>query len=1576
MARKKLRKVLAWTLAATIAVIPVNMTWASESADLFSDSSENIESVEMAADKTDSLQQEEADTQPIVSGGEEEDTFTMEDSVEVFSAGDESDGNEKSSDEAQIITGEGEFTVNANEAFIFQPKKEATYCISTNKDNAFVNIKISPTSGVESYSGYCTLKTSLESSYQTYIAGIDGDVKITIKEVPSIKEISVDEQKLPSDYTCLTETVIDNEFPSDLPVTVILDDENETELKTNSGYIDGYGEVGIVYENSNGEFLWDESSGNTRPLRPTVSGQYKYHFFCKADPDIKSIGYGVTVKSFDEFFADNTVTVDEEGDTFEILLNREKYIKNYDNDHPYNYNYGFKIDVRETTTYYRNFSDILYFKSWNSATESWETKCWEKAGAFELQAGTYYAIFAEKQPLDFSLRQTITSKAPEKTEISHISLKNTQEPPILYDEFLESMDNGDLEKCLKNAEFEVDLVDNTSRIIKLGDAIEGYEEYGNLHITSFEPEANDKQYKIGLSFDEDEYENEYYIDLNVAHVTDSENEIGGLSNSEAPSQTYTFSGNDDVRYFYIENRLDISQTFHLGFVGHTKDADTTLLTATVNESAWTYRKLWIDRYSDKAYADKTVTLSAGSKMYLGYFGDAASVELVTNNIQLKSIKLKQNSQQILQGVSCLTNELEDLYFEVEYEVNGETYVISLTPDENDNTDDENDNTDNLSIQVLFDNKHTSVENLESGKYQVKCRIPEISNEYRDAGTLTVSSYDELFAPPSNVGGTVFFDKSKTFRGMNYVGFNITKKGYYKISFLPDDNYEGDYKFVAANINGYYTMNSSSMMSPYGHHRYLDEGLYMVFAQGAGAVKITVNDTTLDDLKKLYKECLNLDEAIYEKGSWESLMTALTKVKKFLDSCNDGYDVDELANNLDDLIYAKDSLVEKTEIDLSKNPQFVWNTREETKIDANGTVEVGQYDVNAIFQYTNDEYHTIVRKCDVVPMSVNSTDGKIRVLYFDATVTMNGKEFTCRKIIPINTLKTDEKGNHSSTEVIVEPGAPNITGIGLDKINIEDILSSQEKIKYNDPNTNMDIKISFPIKGIDINEKKYSKEKFKIQAELDTIIANMSGNPTYGIIDCFDISMFKKVELKKKVSEAKPISDAHQEIIFERELSEEAKNIPAGFNRKFYVIRIHDDKAECLDATRNGNTLSFKTSKFSIYAVAYVDVKASAPSPSYPSTPSYPVTDVILSQDKADLTKAAETLQLTATVKPSYADNKTITWKSSDEKVATVDKDGKVTAVANGTATITATSADGKHSATATIIVKIAPEKLTLTTENKMLTKIGDSLQITAKVEPDNAYDKLIWKSSDEKVATVDAEGKVTAVGNGEATITATTENGKFSESVTITVKLSNEPTINTITGYGNLKARSVTQSNNSIKVEWTRISGADGYIVYGSRCNGNGKVYKYKKLATITNGKTRTWTHTKLKKATYYKYIVKAYKLVDGKKVITDASVSIHAVTKGGNYGVAKTVSITKIGNKKNATEVILKKGKTAQITAVEVKKDKKIKHHRKLCYESSNTNVATVTSSGMIKATGKGSCTVWVYAQNGVYKAIAVTVK
>lgn len=449
-------------------------------------------------------------------------------------------------------------------------------------------------------------------------------------------------------------------------------------------------------------------------------------------------------------------------------------------------------------------------------------------------------------------------------------------------------------------------------------------------------------------------------------------------------------------------------------------------------------------------------------------------------------------------------------------------------------------------------------------------------------------------------------------------------------------------------------------------------------------------------------------------------------------------------------------------------------------------------------------------------------------------------------------------------------------------------------------------------------------------------------------------------------------------------------------RDYKVIRLHNGNAEILDGRFDQTTkeFTFETDKFSTYVLAYKDTYYS---------PSYPVTDVTISQDTATLTKEGETLQLTATVKPSYADNKNLTWKSSDEKVATVDENGKVTAVANGTAVITATSADGKHSASVTVTVNIpvptatptptatpaptetpeptatpAPEqkKLTVKANKTTLTKIGDSLQITAKVEPADSDVKLIWKSSNEKVAIVDANGKVTAAGTGTAKITVTTEDGSLKESVTVTVKVPDEPTVNKTTGFGRLRARSTTQTNNSIKIQWNKVSGADGYIIYGNYCNANGKTYKYSKLKTITNGSTTAWTQTKLKKGTFYKYIVKAYKVVNGKKVITDTSASIHVTTAGGKYGVAKSVSVTKIGSKKNTLAVTLKNGKTAQITASEVKKDKKIKQHRGLCYESSNTKVATVTPDGLIQATGKGSCTVWVYAQNGVYKAITVTVK
>lgn len=471
---------------------------------------------------------------------------------------------------------------------------------------------------------------------------------------------------------------------------------------------------------------------------------------------------------------------------------------------------------------------------------------------------------------------------------------------------------------------------------------------------------------------------------------------------------------------------------------------------------------------------------------------------------------------------------------------------------------------------------------------------------------------------------------------------------------------------------------------------------------------------------------------------------------------------------------------------------------------------------------------------------------------------------------------------------------------------------------------------------------------------------------------FDMNLFRQMDGENQVQ----ITDPGINMNIRFRIPDDMINNQSYTIRNYKIIRMHNSTGnsviDVLDTSFNSSTneITFETDKFSVYALTYKDTYYS---------PSYPVTGIKVSPDTLTLTKKDETAQLTAEVTPSYADNKKVTWKSSDEKVATVDENGKVTAVANGTATITATSVSGNYTATVSVTVKIPVEieKITIETEKETLTKIGESTELKVKIEPENADpQKLTWKSSDEKVAIVDENGKVTAAANGTATITVTTEDGKHTASVTITVNIPDEPVISNTTGFGRLKARSTKQTKTSVTLEWSRIDDADGYFIYGSRCNTSTKSYKYKKLATITNGNTRTWTQKGLKKATYYKYVVKAYKIVNGKKVVTDTSASVHTVTQGGKYGVAKSVSVTKIGNKKNVTKITLKKGKTAQITAKEIKKDNKIKQHRNLCYESSNTKVATVTSKGLIRAVGKGTCTIWVYAQNGVYKALTITVK
>lgn len=167
-----------------------------------------------------------------------------------------------------------------------------------------------------------------------------------------------------------------------------------------------------------------------------------------------------------------------------------------------------------------------------------------------------------------------------------------------------------------------------------------------------------------------------------------------------------------------------------------------------------------------------------------------------------------------------------------------------------------------------------------------------------------------------------------------------------------------------------------------------------------------------------------------------------------------------------------------------------------------------------------------------------------------------------------------------------------------------------------------------------------------------------------------------------------------------------------------------------------------------------------------------VTGVSLSKSETALTVgASETL--TATVSPENANNKNVSWKSDDTAVATVDQNGKVTAVGEGEAIITATTEDGKYTATCTVKVSPAPvaaNGVTLTLDKTTL-NVGEKQTLTATVLPAYATNKNVtWVSSDTSVATVE-NGVVTAVGKGTATITVTTEDGGYTATCEVTVKL-------------------------------------------------------------------------------------------------------------------------------------------------------------------------------------------------------------
>ena len=254
--------------------------------------------------------------------------------------------------------------------------------------------------------------------------------------------------------------------------------------------------------------------------------------------------------------------------------------------------------------------------------------------------------------------------------------------------------------------------------------------------------------------------------------------------------------------------------------------------------------------------------------------------------------------------------------------------------------------------------------------------------------------------------------------------------------------------------------------------------------------------------------------------------------------------------------------------------------------------------------------------------------------------------------------------------------------------------------------------------------------------------------------------------------------------------------------------------------------------------------------------------VVASQNQ--VTKG-ETTQLTLTIKPDNYPNKDVTWSSSNDATATVDENGLVTTHEVGTVTITATlKSDPTISSSVTIVVNpIKVSKITVTGYGKDYLVKGDTVTLGSTVEPSDAADKnIVWSSSNESVATVEQNGKVTAVGQGTVSIKAMNDDsGVYGEQV--------------ITVYDNTPANykvNVYVTNENQNTTYTINIPKDGTVVtpasVAQNTTGNGRTLVTKAEIRVLDelGSQPNWANISSKP------IVTAFRYYNGKLQYTTTS--------------------------------------------------------------------------------------------------------
>ena len=340
-------------------------------------------------------------------------------------------------------------------------------------------------------------------------------------------------------------------------------------------------------------------------------------------------------------------------------------------------------------------------------------------------------------------------------------------------------------------------------------------------------------------------------------------------------------------------------------------------------------------------------------------------------------------------------------------------------------------------------------------------------------------------------------------------------------------------------------------------------------------------------------------------------------------------------------------------------------------------------------------------------------------------------------------------------------------------------------------------------------------------------------------------------------------------------------------------------------------------------------------------------------------KQHETASVTATVEPSNATYRTVTWSSSDESVATVSG-GTIKGVSVGTAKITAKTKNGKTATVNVTVVKndsiVEPTGVSVSPSSLKLST-GETGKLTATVTPSNATDKSVtWSTSNDKVAAV-SEGTVTAVGSGTATITAKTSNGKTA-TATITVE---GPSLHYVdhgiyfekpSGWGtSVKAYiydSVTNSPDGVGPAWpgqAMKGNADGtYYLEFSSTNSNLKVIFNDGLNQAPQSQAPGFDY---KDCGYYTEKGWQKKL---EKPSAEEVTSVSVNPASATVNVGSTTTLTASVSPSTATD-------------------------KTITWSSNNTSVATV-SNGVVKGIAEGTATITAKSSNGKTATASIKVE